>query len=166
MAEPGAADTTCGKISGKSLLSGKSKITYHFPLNTSNTSFWSNLAEAGSSSRRTGRGKLVDGRDPGADAPEARELAPLTRFQRLPCWGSWLAAIPPRFPPLPDYLLLGPVYQLLVSFKIVCFRISIPWLRNGQWKCPLTFIVIPQRTSKYLKYDLEILVESSSWKSC
>ena len=59
-------------------------------------------------------GKLAksDVRDRGSDDPDAGTLLP-TRFNfGTPGFNLLLLH---RFPPLPDYLLLGPVYQLLVG---------------------------------------------------
>ena len=61
-------------------------------------------------------GKLAkpnEGRDRGSDDPDARTLLP-TRFN-IGTLGFNLLLVLDRFPPLPDYLLLGPVYQLLVG---------------------------------------------------
>ena len=52
-------------------------------------------------------------RDRGSDDPDARTLLP-TRFN-IGTLGFNLLLVLDRFPPLPDYLLLGPVYQLLVG---------------------------------------------------
>ena len=59
-------------------------------------------------------GKLAksDVRDRGSDDPDAGTLLP-TRFN-FGTLGFNLLLLD-RFPPLPDYLLLGPVYQLLVG---------------------------------------------------
>ena len=60
-------------------------------------------------------GKLAksDGRDRGSDDPDAGTLLPTRcNFGTL---GLNLLLVLDRFPPLPDYLLLGPVYQLLVG---------------------------------------------------
>ena len=60
-------------------------------------------------------GKLAksDVRDRGSDDPDAGTLLP-TRFN-FGTLGFNLLLVLDRFPPLPDYLLLGPVYQLLVG---------------------------------------------------
>ena len=60
-------------------------------------------------------GKLAksDVRDRGSDDPDAGTLLP-TRFN-FGTLGFNLLLVLHRFPPLPDYLLLGPVYQLLVG---------------------------------------------------
>ena len=60
-------------------------------------------------------GKLAksDVRDRGSDDPDAGTLLP-TRFN-FGTLGFNLLLLLHRFPPLPDYLLLGPVYQLLVG---------------------------------------------------
>ena len=61
-------------------------------------------------------GKLAkpnEGRDRGSDDPDAGTLLP-TRFN-IGTLGFNLLLVLDRFPPLPDYLLLGPVYQLLVG---------------------------------------------------
>ena len=60
-------------------------------------------------------GKLAksDVRDCGSDDPDAGTLLP-TRFN-FGTLGFNLLLLLDRFPPLPDYLLLGPVYQLLVG---------------------------------------------------
>ena len=60
-------------------------------------------------------GKLAksDVRDHGSDDPDAGTLLPTRcNFGTL---GLNLLLVLDRFPPLPDYLLLGPVYQLLVG---------------------------------------------------
>ena len=61
-------------------------------------------------------GKLAKseiGRDRGSDDPDAGSLLPTRcNFGSL---GFNLLLVLDRFPPLPDYLLLGPVYQLLVG---------------------------------------------------
>ena len=62
-------------------------------------------------------GKLAkpnEGRDRGSDDPDAGALLP-TRFN-IGTLGFNLLLVLDRFPPLPDYLLLGPVYQLLVGW--------------------------------------------------
>ena len=72
-------------------------------------------------------GKLAksDVRDRGSDDPDAGTLLP-TRFN-FGTLGFNLLLLD-RFPPLPDYLLLGPVYQLLVSFKIVTlYSMAMQW---------------------------------------
>ena len=60
-------------------------------------------------------GKLAksDVKDCGSDDPDAGTLLP-TRFN-IGTLGYNLLLVLDRFPPLPDYLLLGPVYQLLVG---------------------------------------------------
>ena len=61
-------------------------------------------------------GKLAksDVRDRGSDDPDAGTLLP-TRFNFGTLGFNLLLLLLDRFPPLPDYLLLGPVYQLLVG---------------------------------------------------
>ena len=62
-------------------------------------------------------GKLAKseiGRDRGSDDPDAGSLLP-TRCNFGSLGFNLLLVLLDRFPPLPDYLLLGPVYQLLVG---------------------------------------------------
>ena len=62
-------------------------------------------------------GKLAKseiGRDSGSDDPDAGALLP-TRCNFGTLGFNLLLLLLDRFPPLPDYLLLGPVYQLLVG---------------------------------------------------
>ena len=61
-------------------------------------------------------GKLAksDVRDRGSDDPDAGSLLP-TRCNFGSLGFNLLLLVLDRFPPLPDYLLLGPVYQLLVG---------------------------------------------------
>ena len=61
-------------------------------------------------------GKLAksDVRDRGSDDPDAGTLLP-TRCNFGTLGFNLLLLLLDRFPPLPDYLLLGPVYQLLVG---------------------------------------------------